>query len=75
MVYGELGRYPLDIDIKVRTISFWAKLISGKQSLTGTELIGYVLFLFLKLRTLLLWLSLLELCLPLKSSQILKVKF
>jgi hypothetical protein len=22
MVYGELGRYPLDIDIKVRTISF-----------------------------------------------------
>ena len=27
-----LGRYPLDIDIKVRTISFWAKLISGKQT-------------------------------------------
>ena len=27
MVYGEL-----DIDIKVRTISFWAKLISGKQT-------------------------------------------
>ena len=33
MVYGELGRYPLDIDIKVRTISFWAKLISGKQTI------------------------------------------
>ena len=32
MVYGELGRYPLDIDIKVRTISFWTKLISGKQT-------------------------------------------
>ena len=32
MVYGELGRYPLDIDIQVRTISFWAKLISGKQT-------------------------------------------
>jgi hypothetical protein len=32
MVNGELGRYPLDIDIKVRTISFWAKLISGKQT-------------------------------------------
>jgi hypothetical protein len=26
------GRYPIDIDIKVRTISFWAKLISGKQT-------------------------------------------
>jgi hypothetical protein len=24
MVYGELGRYPIDIDIKVRTISYWA---------------------------------------------------
>jgi hypothetical protein len=34
MVYGELGRYPLDIDIQVRTISFWAKLISGKQTIT-----------------------------------------
>ena len=32
MVYGELGRYPLDINIKVRTISFWANLISGKQT-------------------------------------------
>jgi hypothetical protein len=32
MVYGELGRYPLDIDIQVRTISCWAKLISGKQT-------------------------------------------
>jgi hypothetical protein len=27
MVYGELGRYPIDIDIKVRTISYWARLL------------------------------------------------
>jgi hypothetical protein len=27
MVYGELGRYHLDIAIQVRTISFWAKYI------------------------------------------------
>ena len=32
MVYGELGRYPIDIDIKVRTISYWARLLSGKQA-------------------------------------------
>jgi hypothetical protein len=32
MVYGELGRYPIDIDIKVRMISYWSKLISGNQS-------------------------------------------
>ena len=32
MVYGELGRYPIDIDIKVRMISYWSKLILGNQS-------------------------------------------
>jgi hypothetical protein len=32
MVYGKLGRYPISIDIKVRMIKFWCKLIMGKQS-------------------------------------------
>jgi hypothetical protein len=32
MVYGELGRYPIDIDIKVKTISYWARLLNGKQA-------------------------------------------
>ena len=32
MVYGELGRFPIDIDIKLRSISFWARLITGKQA-------------------------------------------
>jgi hypothetical protein len=32
MVYGELGRYPIDIDIKVRTISYWARPLSDKQA-------------------------------------------
>jgi hypothetical protein len=36
MVYGELGRYPLKIDIKVRMISYWCKLIQGKQSKFST---------------------------------------
>ena len=30
-VYGELGRYPLDISIKVRTLCFWSKLISTEK--------------------------------------------
>ena len=30
MVYGELGRYPLDISIKLRIINYWAKLVTGK---------------------------------------------
>jgi hypothetical protein len=36
MVYRELGRYPLEIDITVRMISYWCKLIQGKQSKLST---------------------------------------
>ena len=32
MMYGELGRYPLYIDIKQRMVSYWTKLITGKES-------------------------------------------
>jgi len=31
MIYGELGRYPLQRDIKSRIISFWARIFSGKE--------------------------------------------
>ena len=31
MIYGELGRYPLDVDIKHRNILCWSKLITGKD--------------------------------------------
>ena len=31
MVYGETGRYPIEITIKKKMISFWTRLISGKQ--------------------------------------------
>ena len=30
LVYGELGRYPLDIDVKCRMITFWNRLVSSK---------------------------------------------
>ena len=32
MIYGELGKYPVEIDIKIRIISFWANIICGNQS-------------------------------------------
>jgi hypothetical protein len=30
VVYGELGRYPIYIDIKIRTVCYWARVIVGK---------------------------------------------
>ena len=32
MLYGELGRYPIQITIDVRMIKFWNKIVVGKQS-------------------------------------------
>ena len=37
MVYGELGATPLDIDIKSRMLTFWARLCSGdKHKISNT---------------------------------------
>ena len=32
MVYGEYGRYPLEIMVKMRMIKYWCKLLSGKNT-------------------------------------------
>ena len=32
MVYGELGRYPIEITIKTRMINCWSRLINGKHN-------------------------------------------
>ena len=32
MVYGELGKLPLDIFIKKRSIGYWARILVGKES-------------------------------------------
>ena len=32
IVYGELGVYPLEVDIKCRMINFWVRLITGRNS-------------------------------------------
>ena len=32
MVYGESGRFPLDIIVKKRMIGFWARILTGKSS-------------------------------------------
>jgi hypothetical protein len=32
MIYGELGRYPIVLDVKIRILSFWSKMLFGKES-------------------------------------------
>ena len=32
LLYGELGRFPVHISVKLRMIAFWFRLLSGKQS-------------------------------------------
>ena len=38
MVYGELGRYPLEINVKVRMITFWARLFSSSYNKLSSKL-------------------------------------
>lgn len=35
MVYGELGRFPMEIVIKVKMVKFWGKLVMNNNSLSG----------------------------------------
>ena len=32
MIYGELGRFPIEIYIQIRMVSFWGKLLLGKET-------------------------------------------
>ena len=31
MVYGELGRFPLEIQVQIRIVSFWNKLLQNEK--------------------------------------------
>ena len=43
MLFGELGRYPLLINIKYKIISFWLKIVTGKQQKISFILYRYML--------------------------------
>jgi hypothetical protein len=43
MIYGELGRFPIEIDKKIRMVSFWARLLLGKE--TKLSYLSYKLLL------------------------------
>jgi hypothetical protein len=36
IVYGELGRFPLEIRVKLRMISYWCKLVNNKTKLNSS---------------------------------------
>ena len=36
MIYEELWRLPIEIDIKIRMVSFWARLYRGKKQNSRT---------------------------------------
>ena len=31
MVYGELGRFPIDIAIKTQVVGYWGRFVTGKK--------------------------------------------
>ena len=43
MIYGELGRYPIAVNVQARMISFWNRLIIGKDHKLSYQLYNYVL--------------------------------
>jgi hypothetical protein len=32
IIDGELGLFPIEIDVKLRMISYWARLLTGKET-------------------------------------------
>ena len=40
MVYGETGRFPLEITVKIRMLSYWCKLVSGQCSKLASKMYG-----------------------------------
>ena len=35
MVYGELGRYPIELQIKINMLCFWNKIVGNPDKLSG----------------------------------------
>ena len=41
MVYGELGAVPLDVDIKLRMLTYWTRLCLGDKHNISNTIINY----------------------------------
>ena len=42
MIYGELGRYPLETYIKKRAIGFWARIVANKETKMSRKIYNYL---------------------------------
>jgi hypothetical protein len=49
MLYGELGRYPLNITVKLNILSFWSKLIDGSNQNYYLWSIDYCIWKFMEI--------------------------
>jgi hypothetical protein len=47
MIYGELGLFPIEIDVKLRMISYWARLLTGKE--TKFSYLSFKIFIHYKI--------------------------
>jgi hypothetical protein len=45
IVYVELGRFPLEIRVKLRMISYWCKLVNNETKLSSSKYILRELYL------------------------------
>ena len=42
MLYAELGRHPIEVDIKTRTINYWSLILNGKISKLSYQIYLYM---------------------------------
>lgn len=57
MVYGELGRTPLSIDIKTRVITYWAKIVLAHNSKLTNNIYNLLYYQFVHNNCNILWLN------------------
>ena len=45
MIHGEIGRFPLELQVKTRMIHFWAKILTGKNTKISYKMYEILLYL------------------------------
>ena len=48
MVYGELGQYPMELQIKIKMLCFWNKLVGNPDKLLSGKIYRLLFKLFIR---------------------------